>query len=294
MRICPACGRYFESRSWRCPGCGCEPAEKGGFPILSPGAGGEETPFNEESFALLAAVEEKNFWFRSRNALIAWALRKFFSGAEKFFEIGCGTGYVLSGVEKAFPNLDLYGSELVCSGLSFASSRLRKAELFQMDARKVPFLEEFDVIGAFDVLEHVREDEEVLRQMFRAAKKGGGILLTVPQHPFLWSRADEHGGHFRRYRLSGLRKKVEAAGFRVFFQTSFVTIPFPLMLLSRLMKKKNAGDYDPMEELRTGGMLNVLLEKSLGMERTLIRCGLRLPYGGSILLAARKDAGSSS
>ena len=54
---------------------------------------------------------------------------------------------------------------------------------FQMDARRIPFREEFDVIGAFDVLEHVKEDEEVLSQVYQAMRKRGGILVPVPHHP---------------------------------------------------------------------------------------------------------------
>jgi SAM-dependent methyltransferase len=59
------------------------------------------------------------------------------------------------------------------------------AVLFQMDARKIPFESEFDVIGAFDVLEHIEEDEKALAQIFHAVLPGGGLILTVPQHRFL-------------------------------------------------------------------------------------------------------------
>ena len=89
--------------------------------------------------------------------------------------------------------------------------------LFQMDARFVPFEEEFDVIGAFDALEHIKEDEDVLREIFRATKEGGGIILTVPQHPFLWSQMDEISHHYRRYTRRGLIDKVQRAGFEVVY-----------------------------------------------------------------------------
>src|SRR6266545_4042215 len=91
---------------------------------------------------------------------------------ENFLEIGCGTGFVLSGIRKAFPELILSGSEIFSEGLNLAAERLPGVELFQMDARRIPFQEEFDVIGAFDVLEHVKEDEEVLSQMYQATRKG--------------------------------------------------------------------------------------------------------------------------
>ena len=73
---------------------------------------------------------------------------------------------MLSGVTDAFPHLALHGSEIYHAWLHFASKRLANAILFQMDARKISFVDEFDVIGLFDVLEHIREDRLVLSEMY--------------------------------------------------------------------------------------------------------------------------------
>jgi len=127
--------------------------------------------FRPEYFADLAVLEAHNFWFRARNRLVIWALRKYFAGARSLLEIGCGTGFVLSGIAAEFPALKLSGSEIHSSGLRFAAQRVPNSSFFQMDARHIPFSEEFDVIGAFDVLEHVEEDEDVLAGMYRAACK---------------------------------------------------------------------------------------------------------------------------
>jgi SAM-dependent methyltransferase len=118
---------------------------------------------------------------------------------------------VLSGIERAFPHLALYGSEIFSAGLAYAARRLNSAELFQMDARQIPFENEFDVIGAFDVLEHVKDDGVVLQQMHQALCAGGGLLVTVPQHPLLWSHLDEYACHVRRYTRKELRRKVVQA-----------------------------------------------------------------------------------
>ena len=64
------------------------------------------------------------------------------------------------------------------------------------------------MIGAFDVLEHIADDELVLSQMHQAVRKGGGIILTVPQHSFLWSEIDEYSRHVRRYSVSELKLKL--------------------------------------------------------------------------------------
>ena len=239
-------------------------------------------------FSQLSSLEAKNFWFRSRNHLIIWALKHYFPEAQSFLEIGCGTGFVLSGIEQSYPQLSMFGSEVFTAGLEFATKRLSRTTLFQMDARKVPFVDEFDVIGAFDVLEHIQQDVEVLQQMHQATPPGGGIILTVPQHPWLWSQFDDIGHHVRRYQAEELKTKVEQAGFKVLRMTSFVSVLLPLMLLSRLRSRQANSNYDVMAELKVSRWLNTVLERVLTLERAVIQNGGGFPAGGSLLLIAKK------
>jgi len=244
--------------------------------------------FEVSHFEKLASSEEKHFWFRIRNKLILWALDKYFKNTNKFLEIGCGTGFVLSGIEKEFPSLDLYGSEIHQEGLRFASKRVSRAKLFQIDATSIPFKEEFDVIGSFDVLEHIRQDEKVLCEINKALKPGGGIILTVPQHPFLWSRYDEEGHHVRRYTALELKTKVEYAGFKVIYMTSFVFLLLPLVIVSRLMPRFKKEQYDVLSELKIGKSMNFFFEKILFIEYCMIKLGFKSPIGSSLLLIAKK------
>jgi len=220
--------------------------------------------------------------------LILWALQRYFPDTNNFLEIGCGTGFVLSGIRKTLPQLTLAGSEVFIAGLSIAAQRLPGVELFQMDARRIPFRDEFDVIGAFDVLEHISEDEEVLSEMYKATRNQGGILLTVPQHPFLWSQVDDYARHVRRYKAQELRDKVRRAGFDVTRITSFVSFLLPLMAISRLKQRVCDDQFDPAAELTTSPLTNTILEKVLDCERALIRTGLSLPAGGSLLVVAHR------
>ena len=174
------------------------------------------------------------------------------------------------------------GSELHAEGLPFAARRAPGAELMQMDARRIPFCAEFDVVGAFDVLEHIEEDEQVLRGIFDACRPGGGVLLTVPQHAWLWSRRDEIARHRRRYSRRELLAKLASAGFRRPWATSFVSLLLPLMALSRRRKDVSSA------ELEVGDAANRVLLAVMALERGLIRAGLRLPAGGSLLVAAHK------
>lgn len=288
MRRCLRCRALFAGDDWRCPQCGFAPESLKGFPAFAPGLSGRAEGFDPALHAELARLEAKNFWFRARNRLIAWAIRRYFPAARNLLEVGCGTGYVLSGLAAALPHARLSASEIHADALSYAASLVPGAVFFQMDARAIPFQSEFDLIGAFDVIEHIESDEEVLSEIHRAIVPGGGGLITVPQHPFLWSEYDVRAHHVRRYTATDLRQKLGRAGFEIVRMTSFVSLLLPLMLLSRRSQRVPDADYDPLAELRMGAWANVLLERVLDIERLLVRGGLSLPLGGSLLAVVRR------
>jgi SAM-dependent methyltransferase len=174
------------------------------------------------------------------------------------------------------------------NGLPFASQRLPETELIQMDARKMPFESEFDAVGMFDVLEHIEEDAVVLRETWRAVKPGGTVLITVPQHPALWSAVDEHSYHKRRYVAADLNAKLVDAGFEVLHMTSFISLLLPVLVLSRLRYQKGGKQLSPGEALEIHPLLNGLFSTILTCERMLIRLGLSLPAGGSLFAIARR------
>jgi ubiquinone/menaquinone biosynthesis C-methylase UbiE len=287
MILCPNCGAKNILAENDCPQCGFVPAWVDGFLAWAPELAKHNNGFPKESFEGLARVEAGNFWFRSRNAIILWALRKYFPGFQSLLEVGCGTGFVLSGIARAFPHARVVGSEIYTAGLTFAAKRLPKAELLQMDARKLPYEAEFDMVTAFDVIEHIVEDELVLRNFHRAIKPGGGCLITVPQHQWLWSPVDVAAHHQRRYSALELYTKVEAAGFRVVHSTSFVTLLLPLMLASRLAIRRS-GYVGGSETLILNPVFDRILEAIMRMEHFLIKSGLSLPFGGSRLLVCQR------
>jgi SAM-dependent methyltransferase len=242
-----------------------------------------EIGFDPSRFEAIAAAEQQHFWFRSRAQLIVWAVHKHFPRAQSLLEIGCGTGNILAAfLKQGFLNR-VVGSEAHPEGLAFAARRAPGAELLQMDARRIPYRDEFDVVAAFDVIEHVEEDEQVLAGMYAACRPGGGILLTVPQHAWLWSRRDEFAGHLRRYDRPALLRKLGAAGFERAWATSFMSLLLPLMFLSRRRRK-----FSPSGELEIGAAANRVLGAVMALERRLIAAGLSLPFGGSLLAVAHK------
>jgi SAM-dependent methyltransferase len=288
MKLCVACSSPFSAATWKCPACGAVPELVAGHLAFSPELASAGSGFKAEYFARLAKVEESNFWFRSRNRLLIWAMRSYFPHAGSLLEIGCGNGFVLRGLQEAQPGLRLAGSEIFCAGLDFAAQRLPGVDLFQMDATRIPFLDEFDVLGAFDVLEHIKADEAVLAQMYRAARPGGGVLITVPQHMSLWSQADVEAMHERRYSAAEMRGKLEHAGFRVVRMTSFVSLLLPLMAAQRVRKRHPDPNYSVHQELAIGGVANWGMEQLLTIERGLLRAGVSFRAGGSLLAVAHK------
>lgn len=290
MKVCLKCEHVFSSSGWTCPSCRHETARLNGIeahaPELANGGGG----FKSEYFEDLARLEAANFWFRARNKLIDWALRTYKADARNFLEVGCGTGFVLSGIAISNSTIELSGSEIFLAGLSYASNRIPSAHFMQMDARHVPFVDEFDAIGAFDVLEHIEEDEIVLTQLQRALKPGGVLLLTVPQHPWLWSASDEYAFHIRRYTRSEIERKVAKSGFEVVRSTSFVTSLLPAMMLSRTLQKQQKETFDPTSEFITNPLLNQSFYGLMMLELAGIKLGLNYPAGGSRLIVARKNS----
>jgi len=235
----------------------------------------------------MAAVEDVHFWHRARNALIVWALTRYFPAAASMLEAGCGNGQVLRAVARARPGLRLAASEVFLEGLETAARSLSGAEFVRADIRDLPFDAEFDVVGAFDVLEHVDRHEDAMRCLVRSARPGGGILITVPQHQWLWSEVDAYSGHCRRYSRGSLRRLMEDAGLDVLRMTSFVTLLLPAMVASRLTQRRA---FAPGAEAHPGSLVSGVASGVMGMERALIRAGVSMPLGGSLLAVARRPA----
>ncbi len=289
MKRCIRCSFAYDASEWICPECSFKPPIIDGWPAFASEYAISTSGYRPEVFAELASLESGSFWFRARNQLLVWALRRHFPDLRSFLEIGCGTGFVLDGIAQAFPGARIAGSEILSAGLPFAARRMASADLFQMDARRVPFDTEFDVIGAFDVLEHIEEDESVLSEIHRALVAGGAAIFTVPQHQWLWSSIDEHACHVRRYRTGELREKLIRSGFQVELETSFVSLLLPMMLASRLFRK-DVPEKDANAEMRLPRILNQLLLGVMAVERGLIKSGIRFPIGGSRLVVARKTS----
>jgi SAM-dependent methyltransferase len=280
---CVGCGSPTAG-GWLCPVCD----EKARTRFLSLQETSSDQGYDSELFALLEQAEPRSFWFRARNELIVWCLEKYFSEAHELLEIGCGTGFVLQAIRRERPSMQITGLELFPEGIEVARRRLPRVRLLQLDARKMEFESDFDVVAALDTLEHIREDELVLERAASALRRGGGMLITVPQHPWLWGPADTYAHHERRYRAGELAAKIERAGLEVVRTTSFVSLLMPFLVASRWRPRFSGRTYDLARELYLPRRVDRAFELVGGLERALIKRGLSFPAGGSLLVVARK------
>jgi SAM-dependent methyltransferase len=282
--LCGGCGSRLEPGEWACVRCRREAAGADYLRMLD--ASTLPTGYDASLFETLAALEPTSFWFRGRNKVILWAIDRWFPNARSFLEVGCGTGYVLSALLASRPDLEAVGAELFPEGLRVARRRLRGVPLAQMDARSLGIEGAFDVVGAFDVLEHIDRDEEALRAMHTALRPGGGLVVTVPQHRWLWSEADAFAGHARRYTRRELRQKMVDAGFELLSTTSFLTLLLPVISTSRFITRRRP--YSLEREFSLPRWIDRLFERSLDLERAAMSRGVSLSVGGSLLVVARR------
>lgn len=286
MRVCTNCDARFDGDDWRCTICGFHPPTHDGIAVLAPKlayANGTDAAYTHDD---LGDVQAHHFWFDTRNRLILAALARYFPGARSFLDLGCGTGGVSAAIDRARPDLRLVCGDLLLAALAIATRHVPHTSAVQLDVSHLPYEREFDVIGVFDVLEHLDDDEAALRGMRRATKPGGGALITVPQHPSLWSATDDFSHHRRRYTRGELLDKVRRAGFTVERVTSFMTFVLPAMLLSRL-GKRDVASLNPVAELRIGPVANAVLRAICRVEERTIAAGCSWPIGGSLFVVAR-------
>ena len=298
QRLCLTCSAADPIRAgepvwpvnWRCPACGRGLVAQSDIPLLAPELAESDTGFDPTTFDRLARVEATHFWFVARNELIVSLADRYFPTARRYLEIGCGNGAVLRAMAQSRSWHTLVGSDLHPAGLVQARQRLPSGvEFVQMDARTIPAVNAFDLIGAYDIVEHVADDEAVLKTLHRAVSGGGGVVIAVPQHPWLWSRSDEIGHHQRRYHVGELETKLKRNGFEVLFSSSYTVVLLPLMALSRLKARAipQQADADVKREISVSGRLNSALTTLLRAEAQLTLAGIRWPFGGSRIVVAR-------
>lgn len=272
-----------------------------GVKCYSPNQAESYADYPDDGFDITDKTEDDSFWVRSRNRLLTKIIFEHVGEFKdpKFLEIGCGTGEFIRDLI-IDQRLSITGSEIYLKGLLYAKKKLPSVDFIQFDAAHGILPEKFDMIAAFDVIEHINEDVVAIANISRMLTPGGYFIVTVPQHMFLWSRLDEIVKHKRRYSRRELVGKLRAQGFEIERATSFLFVLFPLMAGSRLMDRPtgDAEDGDVADtdlESRTSfpKSLNWIFDKIMRIDEVLIHWGISLPIGGSLLVVARKPDAAS-
>lgn len=279
-----------------CQNCGKTYSSKDGIIQLTGNTLHEEQYFPDNGFEILYQSEEKNFWFKVRNKIIGNVITRYLSLQSCILEVGCGTGYVSRYLKKM-------GYHVECADLFFAALRFCKERdagdyYYQCNLSDQIFIEEFDAICAFDVLEHINDDVAILKNMHAALKPDGILFITVPADRHLWSAMDIYAEHKRRYSLQELREKIEDNGFKVKKISYFMTLLYPFILLARKISLRtgNMNDEnvkkqiqkDAMSELQPNGIINSMFFLIFSLEVPLINT-IALPFGSSLLCIAVKE-----
>ena len=152
----------------------------------------------------------------------------------------------------------------------------------------------FDLVCAFDVIEHVDDDDRAVREMMRVCKAGGFISVTVPAFRFLWSHHDVVNHHKRRYRLGELERLFRSTG-RILFASYFNSLLFFPIAAARSVTKlvparwvrRDSGSDFSLVGSRT---VNAVCFRIFSVEEHWLKRWWPMKFGVSALVNWRKDA----
>ncbi len=235
----------------------------------------------------MSRIEESMWWYRSLHENLLLAIRRQVTGENpRLLDAGCGTGGFLSRLEQAIPGASCHGVDISEYACASAGAKVG-CPISVSSIDQLPFADNsFDGVISADVLYHTRVDEPAaIREAFRCLRSGGFYWLNLPAYQWLYSQHDVLVHTRRRYTKSRIRAALEPAGFRILDMTYWNTILFPLMVLRRKVLPGKSGESDVASFT---GPVNDLFLALTGLERLVLRAGLSLPFGGSLLITAQK------
>ena len=222
-----------------------------------------------------AGKSESSFWFKGKRDLISNLFKENLTKKNiKILSIGVGTGDELRVLNKFGK---IYIVDINKKALDLIPKKLYYKKKV-CNAVKLSFKDKiFDVIVAFDVFEHIKEDKLAIKEIYRVLKNKGFLFFSVPAFQFLYSSHDKALNHYRRYsknRLKNLLKNFKKID--LYYWNFFL---FPLIALIRLIKKKSKPKVDKDQ---INPFLDSLFFKLLKIENLLISKKIHLPFGVSI------------
>lgn len=210
-----------------------------GFPLT-------ETRYDEAGFDGLLKMQRDHFWYRGRHRFLLNMMRKVifqYYGADhalKAIDMGGGCGGWIEYLQLHDPGRfeEIALGDCSIRALSLAESVVGpEVRRFQMDLLDLSWKNEWDVVFLLDVIEHIPDHEEALRQVGKSIRPGGLIFVTAPAFSSLWSYNDTLAGHQRRYRKHDFKELSNRVGLKFLRANYFMFFLSPLLALSRLLNR---------------------------------------------------------
>ena len=230
----------------------------------------------------MAELDDRHWWYRARRRILAELIRREVHPAadSRILEIGCGTGHNLA-MLSGFGHVD--GLELDDEAAALSEKRLGRVIIRSPLPELDGVSNDYDLIGAFDVIEHIDDDHAALAAIATRLKPGGKFIMTVPAHPWMWTAHDVANHHKRRYSKRALRALVEGSPLRLDKIGYFNSLLFPLAIVERAASKLRGKDDGNVS--LPPRPLNNLFEAVFASERYLVG-RLPLPPGLSLFAVA--------
>lgn len=229
--------------------------------------------------------EDRYWWFVSRRELVVRLVRWVgLKGPARLVDVGCGTGATAQALGQFG---EVVGVDLSDRALSYCRRRgVERLVQGRVEALPLPS-DQFDVLVATDIVEHLDDDLAGLKEFHRILKPGGRAVVTVPAYEFLWSEHDVALMHRRRYVARQLAQRAREAGFELDRLSYALCLLMPLAF-GRLLKRKPASDRPPEAQIKAvPAPVNKALILLQRFEAGLMRF-LPLPFGLSVVAVLRK------
>jgi len=286
--FCPKCEKPLQNqgKAYSCNACGKRFEEENGIILFVVDIDKKEVSYPPAFYEKQIKIERKHFWCVGRNNIILNFLSKVAKSKNvRILEIGCGEGNVLCFLEKDGYHVE--GGDILLEGLEKSRSRT-DSKLYRCDISHLPFRNSFDIIGAFDILEHIDDDIGALKSVNKALRENGAIILTVPAGKGLLPLETVHK---RRYSKKELIDKLKKAGFKVNKISYYMFFLFPIVLIVRWMKSLFLKEPDldkGINELKIIPIINDICIFLLFVERTMLKY-INFPIGVSLIVTAIKE-----
>jgi SAM-dependent methyltransferase len=242
-------------------------------------------------------LEREHWWFRARlkileSLLLSQVLPKMGGGEKRILNAGIATG-ATSVMLQNFGQVTSLEYDDECVRFVRESVGI---EVDQGSLTELPYpSSSFDLVCAFDVVEHIEEHQKALLEIYRVLQPRGVVFLTVPAFQFLWSEHDVVNHHYRRYRLRQLMELLKSCGFAIRKRSYFNCFLFPMvagarLISSRLPKvtKSESEIESDFSRFQTGGFGSSILRNVFEAEKYFVSRGLTFPFGVSAFAIAQK------